>query len=201
MRFIFAFVAGTLLAASPAMAADDTGFYIGAGFGETSVEVNDIEDFGLKFDDSGTTWKILGGYQFMKYFGAELEYIDVGDAEDSFREEEGPYFVEADVTIGVSGFNASAVGILPLGEKFNVFAKLGFFMWDADYELDFDSNVPDFDEDLFNDKGTDDGTDFSWGIGAGYNFTENFGVRLEYQSFEITDTDLGLLSGSVLWMF
>ena len=44
MRFIFAFVASTLLVASPAMAADDTGFYIGAGFGETSVEVNDIED-------------------------------------------------------------------------------------------------------------------------------------------------------------
>jgi len=197
MRFIFAFVTSALLVSAPAFAADDSGFYIGAGFGETSVEVNDIE--GLKFDDSGTTFKILGGYQFMKYFGAELEYIDVGDAEDSYREESEGLFAELDVTIGVSGFNASAVGILPLGEKFNVFAKAGFFMWDADFELDLDTNVPDF-EDL-SDKGTDDGTDFSWGIGAGYNFTENFGVRLEYQSFEITDTDLGLLSGSVLWMF
>ena len=201
MRFIFAFVTSALLASAPAFAADDSGFYIGAGFGETAVEVNDIYDLGLKFDDSGTTWKILGGYKFMKYFAAELEYIDVGDAEDSWREEDGPYFAEADATIGLSGFNASAVGILPLGEKFSVFGKLGFIMWDADFELEGDTNLPEFEGVDLSDKGTDDGTDISWGIGAGFDFTDNFGVRLEYQSFEIEDTDAALLSGSVLWMF
>lgn len=200
MRFIIAFAASTLLVASPAMAADDSGFYIGAGFGETAVEVNDIADLGLKFDDSGTTWKILGGYQFMKYFGAELEYIDAGDAEDRWRESAGGYSAEVDASIGFSGFNASAVGILPLGEKFNVFGKLGFIMWDADFEVSGSVVGPDIDED-FRDRGTDDGTDLSWGIGAGFNFTENLGVRLEYQSFEISDTDAALLSGSVLWMF
>lgn len=201
MRFIFAFVASTLLVASPAMAAEDSGFYIGAGFGEMAVEVNDIYDLGEKFDDSGTAWKVLGGYKFMKYLGVELEYIDAGDAEDSYRYEEGKYFAEADVTIGVSGFNASAVGILPLGEKFNVFGKLGFIMWDADSELDGDTNLPEFEGFDLDERGTDDGTDLSWGIGAGFDFTENFGVRLEYQSFEVSDTDLALLSGSVLWMF
>ena len=199
MRFIFAFVTSALLASAPAFAADDSGFYIGAGFGETAIEVSDIADLGVKFDDSGTTWKVLGGYRFFKYLAAELEYIDAGDAEDSFREEEGPYFAEADVTIGLSGWNASAVGILPLGEKFNVFGKLGFIVWDADFEAELDTNVPGIED--FRERGTDDGTDISWGIGAGFDFTENFGVRLEYQSFEISDTDAALLSGSVLWMF
>jgi OOP family OmpA-OmpF porin len=199
MRFIFACVTSALLASAPAFAADDSGFYIGAGFGEMAIEVNDIADLGVKFDDSGTTWKILGGYRFMKYFGAEVEYIDGGDAEDSFREEEGPYFAEADVTISLSGWNASAVGILPLGEKFSVFGKLGFIMWDADFEAKLDTNVPDVAD--FSERGTDDGTDLSWGLGAEFDFTDNFGVIVEYQSFEISDTDAALLSASLLWMF
>ena len=32
----------------------------------------------------------------------------------------------------MSGFVGSAVGILPIGENFDVFAKLGFIYWDAD---------------------------------------------------------------------
>lgn len=202
MKFIFAFIAGTMLAASPVFAADGTGFYVGAGFGETAIEVNDVFDVGLKFDDSGTTWKVLGGYNFLKYLGAELEYIDAGDAEDKWSFEDEGDTLDVEATIGLSGWNASAVGILPLGEKFNLFAKLGFIVWDADFELRAtlrDSGGIIIDED--SEKGTDDGTDLSWGIGGGFNFTENFGVRLEYQSFEIEDTDSALLSASVLWMF
>jgi OOP family OmpA-OmpF porin len=202
MRFIFAFVATALLASAPAFAADDAGFYVGAGFGEAAVEVNDIVDSGLKFDDSGTTWKLVGGYKFMKYLAAELEYFDSSDAEDRWTGEFEGFSEELKVKIGLSGFNASAVGILPLGEKFNVFGKLGFVMWDADFEARYIERDPAgvvvFDE---QEKGTDDGTDISWGIGAGFDFTENFGVRLEYQSFEIEDTDAALLSASVLWMF
>jgi OOP family OmpA-OmpF porin len=200
MRFIFAFVTSALLASAPAFAADDSGFYIGAGFGQTAIEVNDVYDLGVKFDDSGTTWKILGGYKFMKYLAAELEYFDAGDAEDRWREEDGPYSAEARVKIGLSGFNASAVGILPLGEKFNVFGKLGFVMWDADYEVRASIDLPDFVDEV-RDRGTSDGTDLSWGIGAGFDFTDNLGARLEYQSFEVEDTDTAMLSASVLWMF
>lgn len=190
MRFIIAFVAGTLLAASPAFAADDSGFYIGAGIGDGSVTV-DIDE-ASDFDGSDTAFKVFGGYKFMKYLGAELEYIDSGDAEDKWSEG----IEELKVTIGFSGFNASAVGILPIGEKFNVFGKLGFIMWDADLRAKFSAGS--FEE---SESDSDSGTDFSWGVGAGFDFTDNFGVRIEYQAFEIEDADSDLFSGSVVWMF
>jgi OmpA-OmpF porin, OOP family len=154
MRFIFAFVASALLASAPAFAADDSGFYVGAGVG----------DFGLEIDG-----------QFMKYLAAELEYIDGGTAEDFGLE------------IDVSGFNLSAMGILPVGEKFNVFAKLGMIFWDADLGGA--------------GRGSESGEDFSWGVGAGYDFTDQFGARVEYQGFEIEDADGDMISLGFSWMF
>jgi OOP family OmpA-OmpF porin len=147
--------------------AQDTGIYVGAGIGDFGVDVGG-------FDGSDTGFKVFGGYRFIKYFAAELEYLDGGTVEDGGLE------------LDVSGFNVSAVGILPVGGNFDVFAKLGMIFWDADT----------------NGFGDDSGEDFSWGIGAGYGFTDQFGMQLEYQGFEIEDTDtVDMISLSATWKF
>jgi OOP family OmpA-OmpF porin len=166
MRFIFALVAASAFAISPAMAAGN-GPYVGASIGDFGVDVGG-------FDGSDTGFKVFGGYRFMDYFAAELEYLDGGTVED------------AGLEIDVSGWNVSGIGRLPIGEKFNVFAKLGMIFWDADT----------------NGFGDDSGEDFSWGIGAGYSFTDQFGVQLEYQGFEIEDTDtVDMISLGASWQF
>jgi OOP family OmpA-OmpF porin len=168
MRFIFALVAASAFAISPAMAADN-GPYIGAGIGSFGVDVDG-------FDASDTGFKVFGGYRFMDYFAAELEYIDGGTAEDGGFE------------IDVSGWNLSGIGRLPIGEKFNVFAKLGMIFWDADL-----GGI---------ESGSDSGEDFSWGIGAGYSFTDQFGMQVEYQGFEIEDADMvDMISLGASWQF
>lgn len=170
MKFIFAVLATAVLAASPAIAADGGGFYLGAGVGSFGVDVD-------SFSGSDTGFKLLGGYGFNDYFGLELEYLDGGTLEDGGAK------------IDVTGFNASVMGSWPVTEQFDVFAKLGMLFWDADF------HVP-------GDSGSDSGEDFSWGIGAGFDFTDNFGARIEYQGFEIQDTDTAdLISASVVWKF
>lgn len=166
MRFILALIAASAFAVTPALA-DDSGFYVGAGIGEFGVDVGG-------FDGSDTGFKLFGGYHFNKYFGLELEYLDGGTVEDSGLE------------LDVSGFNASGIGVLPVGENFSLFAKLGMLFWDVDT----------------NGFGSDSGEDFSWGIGAGYSFTDQFGMRLEYQGFEIEDTDMvDMISLGASWKF
>ena len=166
MRFIFALIAASVFAVSPAIA-QDSGFYVGAGIGDFGVKVDG-------FDGSDTGFKVFGGYRFIKYLAAEVEYLDGGTVEDGGLE------------IDVSGFNLSGVGILPVGEKFSLFAKLGMIFWDADS----------------NGFGDDSGEDFSWGIGAGYSFTEQFGMQLEYQGFEIEDADtVDMISLGATWKF
>lgn len=169
-KIIFAAVAGLCLA-TPAMAADDGGFYLGAGVGSFGVDVG-----GFGGDDVG--FKVLGGWMFNPYIGAELEYIDGGTAEDR------------GVEIDMSGFNASLRGAYPVGEQFSVYAKLGMLFWDADF--DFGGGL----------TGSDDGEDFSWGVGAGFDFTETLGVTVEYQGFEVEDTDtVDMISASLVWKF
>jgi OOP family OmpA-OmpF porin len=168
-KFVFA-AAAALCLATPALAADDGGAYLGVGVGSMGVDVG-----GFSGDDVG--YKVFGGWMFNPYIGAELEYVDGGTAEDR------------GVEIDVSGFNASLRGAYPVSEQFSVFAKVGMLFWDADV------SAPEF-------SGSDDGEDFSWGIGLGFDFSDTLGVTLEYQGFDIEDTDtVDLISAGLVWKF
>jgi OOP family OmpA-OmpF porin len=199
MRFIFALLAMAAFAVSPAMAADDGGFYVGAGFGGFEVDIDDFEE-GADFKGDDTAFKLFGGWKFNKYIGGELEYIDGGTVEEKYSD--GVDTLK--VGIDVSGFNVSLLGAFPIGDQFDVFAKLGMFMWDGDFQAKISGPLCDelqeFGESC-TERATDDGSDFSWGVGANWYFMENFGARLEYQIFEIEDADADSWSLSVLWMF
>jgi opacity protein-like surface antigen len=199
MRFIFALLAMAALAVSPAMAADDGGFYVGAGFGSLEIDIDDFEE-GADFTGQDTAYKLFGGWKFNKYIGGELEWIDGGTAEEKYTT--GVDTLKAG--IDVSGFNLSLLGAFPIGEQFDVFAKLGLFNWNAD--VDANISGPLCDElieigESCKESASDDGTDFSWGVGANWYFMENFGARAEYQSFEVDEATADSWFISVLWMF
>lgn len=168
-KLVFA-AAAALCLATPVLAADDGGIYVGAGVGSMGVDLG-----GFSGDDVG--FKVLGGWMFNPYIGAELEYIDGGTAEDRGFE------------IDISGFNASLRGAYPFSDQFSVFAKVGMMFWEADVTS-------------FEVSGTDDGEDVSWGVGLGFDFTDNLGATVEYQGFEIEDTDtVDLISAALVWKF
>ena len=186
MKFIFALVAASAFAMSPAMAAG-SGPYFGAGVGSFGVDVDGIED-GVNFSGDDTGFKLLGGYRANQYFAAELEYIDGGSVEDK-------YDIDGDtlkIGIDVTGFNLSALGSFPFAERFDVFGKLGVIFLDADFEASFMGE---------SERDSDDGNDFSWGVGASWYFMDNFGARIEYQGFEIEDADVDMISLGVLFTF
>jgi OOP family OmpA-OmpF porin len=194
-KFVLAATVASVLAASPAFAAEDAGFYVGAGLGNMSLDSDSI--YGRDFDGSDTGFKVFAGYKFMPWLALEAEYLDGGEPEDVFRSEDFPD-ERLKVTAGVSGFIGSAVGILPIGESFDVFAKAGFIYWDGDGSGK-----------IRNDQGTlekvsygNDGTDFAWAVGGTWYFMENLGLRAEYQGFEISDfSSVAFASASVTWSF
>jgi len=177
-----------LLAASQASA---QGFYIGGSVGQSNFDdsnaIPDLITSGT-VDSTDTGYKIFGGYQFNQHFGLELAWVDLGKATYSGA------FLGASVTGGTvetSGLNFSAVGTLPLGSNFALFGKVGFFTWESKAS-DVTGGVPF--------SGKDDGTDVSFGIGASYNFTKNFGVRAEWERFKAVG-DIDLLSIGAVYKF
>ncbi len=172
MKLILAAVATTLLAASPAMAADDGGFYAGASLG-----IFNVDESG--FSESDTGYKLFGGWMFNQFVGGEVEYIDGGTVRD------GGFGIDS------TGINLSAKGNWPVNEQFDVFGKVGYYFWDAD--IDFTGNS--------GQEANSSGSDLSWGIGAGYDFTDNLGVVAEWQWFQIEEADADMWSVGVVWKF
>src|ERR1700741_5371283 len=112
--FVAGLLAGAWVAPSIVLAqgSDDAGFYVGATIGQTKVK-----DFcsgtsvpGVTCEDTDTSFRILGGYQFNKNFAVELGYHQLGEV--SIRNVLGQ-FVKVESTV----WEAVVVGMLPLGER------------------------------------------------------------------------------------
>ena len=95
------------------------------------------------------------------------------------------------VGIDSTGVNASLKGNWPITEQFDVFGKVGYYFWDADIDLEGNSGQEE----------NSSGSDLSWGIGAGYNFTDNFSITTEYQWFQIEEADAEMWTGNLVWKF
>ena len=169
------------LASAPALAVDN-GFYFGASVGAGGVQFDQRFD-GQRIDyDAGSTgFKAIAGWRFLDWLSVEANYVDLGSGEDRIAGEK----VETDV----SGASLSMVGFLPVGPV-DLFARAGAIDWSADVTL---AGL-----DL---KGSDDGTDLTYGVGAQFRIW-SLSFRAEYELFDIAEADtVDLVSVGVTWTF
>jgi OOP family OmpA-OmpF porin len=156
-----------------ASAADDSGFYAGAGVGQSFVDERG-------YDDEDTAFSVFGGYQFNRYFALEGAYTDFGKIEPEAAGSE----LEADTV------SLTAVGTVPITDKFSAYAKAGFSRWNLDTELPALTNTAD-----------DSGTDPTYGLGVQYKINDAVSLRGEYNRFEVEDIDLDVAQLQVRYSF
>ncbi|MDD5329422.1 MAG: outer membrane beta-barrel protein [Sulfuricella sp.] len=183
-------------AVASSMAATDWGtsaaWYVGLSGGQSKTEVGGgdinsaIGTTGGSVDDTDTGWKAFLGYQFSPNIAVEAGYVDFGKFNFSSAAGNG------DLKTSNSGY-IDAVGILPF-QNFSIFGKLGA------YTIKTELNGAG----VSNSHTTNDWT---YGVGAGYDFTRNLGVRVEWERFNgvgdnsTTKGDLDLASVGVLYKF
>jgi OOP family OmpA-OmpF porin len=155
-----------------AQQAPRNGLYIAAAGGSANYDAS----FSV---DNSTGFKAVVGLDIGKYMGVELGYIDFGSAGFRLNGQSG--------TIQVSGAIVSFVGRLPVSDSFSLHAKAGYMGGTAK------ATGP---------RGTFEnyGSDPSYGVGARYMFTKNFGATLEYDVVGTSDP-LSLGSLGVVWKF
>jgi OOP family OmpA-OmpF porin len=153
--------------------AADKGFYAGAGVGESIVDEQ-------AYDDSDTAFSLFGGYQFNRYFALEAGYADFGKIEPDTT---GPS-LEADT------FYLTAVGSVPITDKFSAYAKAGFHRWNVDDAIPGLTGTSD-----------DSGTDPTYGVGVQYQVSDKIALRGEYSRFEMEDLDQDLAQLQVRYDF
>ena len=172
-----------LLASSTAMA-QDKGWYVGGALGQGKAKdfCNGLSGGTVSCDDTDTTVKAMGGYQFSRNLALEAGLMNAGTVEA--RGPGGRITVETGILEGV------AVGILPLGEQFSVFGKLGL------YTSVVDTTIATF---LVNSTERKTNSDLTFGVGLGWVFTPKFQLRAEWQRYKDVDAgDLGKSDADVI---
>jgi Outer membrane protein beta-barrel domain len=169
-----------LLAASTGVHAADNGVYVGAGIGQSNIQVDSIVGTIDDFDGDDLGYKVIVGVRPFDWLGFEANYVNFGEPDDTVFgakiETEG---------YGLSGY---AVGFLSLGPV-DVFAKAGAVSWDTKIGVEGLSKT-----DL-------DGTDLAYGAGVQVRLL-SLGVRAEYEIFDIDDfDDASFLSLSLTYTF
>ena len=95
----------------------------------------DVTDVNSSLDDSDTSFGLSGGYQLNDHFALEFAYVDLGsvDYQATATVSDGVDEIDADVGLESSANGAvlSALGILPVGERFSVFGRVGFSLMSA----------------------------------------------------------------------
>ena len=190
--------------------AQETKWYFGAGYGLSDVDTGVSGLTGTAtLDEEDSGFKFFGGFQFNKFVGVEIAYVDFGEAE--LRGNNGDTFVVDGVTYQFTASNASidaeatafvieTVLSLPLGDVsgndflnyLTPFLKVGVHFWDIEYSISASN--------LTTTTADDDGTDLVFGAGIDFNLFKNVGLRAEWERF-MFDDEIDLFSGSIVIKF
>lgn len=183
-------------------AAADTGFYISGNFGQAQYGDLSQEDFdfatdvlldelgltlldgGSSLDDKGSPWSITAGWRFSPYLAVEAGYVNLGTAEyrangtvsiPGIGAVDGAFGVD----ISAKGPFVAVAGFAPLGERFDLHARLGMLF--ADTEFDLTLSLQGLSE---SESFSASSQDVFFGLGASFHFTENLSASLDYSLFQ-----------------
>lgn len=186
--------------------AADTGFYVGGSFGQSKVNDFNGADIDAELsllgltsststDDTDTGWKAFAGYRFMDYLAVEGAYTNFGEATANSIVT-APLAGVVNTKLETDAWTLSALGILPLGDRFSLFGRVGVNFWNIDVSATGTGGGV-----TATASDSDDGTDMVYGVGAAYNFTNKLGVRGEWERYEFDDADIDFLSAGISWNF
>jgi OOP family OmpA-OmpF porin len=206
---MMATLAAVAVTLGPTAFADDAGWYTGFNAGQSRAKIDDarIAD-GLLGDGFTTTsisnddrhfgLKAFGGYEFNRYFALESGYFDLGRF--GFTADTTPAgSLRGDIKI--KGVNFDAVGSLPIGEKFSLFARAGLNYADAKDSFAGTGSVA-----VIDPSPRKWAPNYKFGFGAEYDFTRSVGMRIEAERYRIDDAvgnkgDVDLYSAGLVFRF
>ena len=148
------------------------GFYIGGGFGDFAVEIDDIDDVASAisdFDEDDSASKYFAGYRFNRFLAVQGDLYDLGNLSGTL--------LGQPVSSETEAYGASIVGTLPIA-FIELFARAGLIFYDLEVTTPNASDrIDESDEDLV------------YSVGVGFTFVERFNLQLEYEILEISEFD------------
>lgn len=199
----------SLLALTSSMAiADGSNLYVSVTGGESEFDSGLNSGPGYSVDETDTTWSINLGYNMNEYFAVEVGYRDLGEASITATNNLTTTVLGSNVTINAGsaikaeadGFTLGLLGKLPINESFDITAKVGTFIWDADVSATGSGTI-DGTAYAGSYSVSDDDLDVYGAIGAQYNFNNNFALGAQWIIFEVLDEDIDAIEATLSYSF
>jgi OOP family OmpA-OmpF porin len=201
---------GCAVLSVPSIAAEDSGWYLGANVGRSVANIDDklidarlrtagATSVTIKDVDQDTAYKLFGGYRYDKHFAIEGGYFNLGKlGYTATTVPTGTLTGEA----RVSGVNLDLVGMFPLTENLSGFGRVG---------MNYNQV-----KDTFSNSGSvaaradatpsKDALNYKLGAGLQYDFTKAFAMRAEVERYRVNDAvgstgDIDLVSVGLVYHF
>lgn len=142
----------------------------------------DVVNFSSELDDSDTGFGIGGGYQLNDNFAFEFAYVDLGSI--GYRAggtvTDGVDTLDAEAVLGSSadGPVVSVLGVLPIGERFSVFGRVGLALLNAKGTARITVDGEEGRASQSSQK-----SDPMFGVGVEYDLTKHFAIRLGWDRY------------------
>lgn len=196
-----------MLPHGPANAAE-FGFYVGGQYGNASkeVEISLLNSYAVglggefgfttsqltsTLDKKDSNYGFIAGYRMLPNLAFEAAYLDLGkvryrsDAVGLYEEETDPAMFNSTVNATSSGIAITALGILPLSYRWEVYARGGFIIMSNDFDVYVTDGTS-----FARGGTTENSTDLLAGAGISFSFAEIYQARVEYQRvFDAGDRD------------
>lgn len=186
-------------------------FYVVGSAGQSDFDINKspidsaltsagATNLSSNTDTKGSAYKLQLGYQINPYFGIEGGYIDLGKASYTASATQG----NANVEWKAKGFNLSAVGTYPINDKFSIFGKVGTIR----SKVDANASGTIVSVGALSASASANKWNLTYGAGAGYTLSKQFGIRVEYERFDklgdsdkTGKSDVNLISAGIVYSF
>ena len=202
---------GSLLAATalPAQAQEGGYYYGGISLGQSKSRIDvdrinagllgaGLTPTSMSTDESGTAWKLFGGYQINRNFALEAGYFNLG--EFGFTSTTTPTGT-LNGRIKLQGVNLDLVGTLPLTERLSALGRVGVQYADARDTFSGSGAVT-----VLNPNPSKSDANYKFGAGLQYEVSRSFLVRGEAERYRINDAvgnhgDVNMYSVSLVFPF
>lgn len=142
----------------------------------------DVLDLSSTLDDSDTGYGFAGGYQLNDHFALEFGYVDLGSighrSTGTVTDGVDQFAAEAVLGNSADGAVVSALGILPIGERFSVYGRAGLSLLNADGTARITVDGQSQRASQSSQK-----SDLMFGVGAEYSLTRHFAIRLAWDRY------------------
>ena len=201
-------IVATVLGLGPMVASAQEGPYFGLFLGKGSIDISrdDLNQLASNLtqqiggtaptgtsdlNDMDSIWGAQIGYRFNRWVAAEVGYVDLGKAH--YEANLVSNFGAGNEAYGVrgrflsSGPTVAVLGILPIKDLFDFYARGGIYFADTRFRVAFDFVGTIDDQSVENKAGTQE---LFGGVGFAWNINQDWAVRAEATYFlDVGDDD------------